>query len=398
MMSESTLRRLQLVGTTLAIVFSLGVLVTRVGAYTTYGAAWAVSRVPYYVNPQNLYVPETDAIAAIRSGASAWSGVANIELVYAGTTSGSSLTYNGMNEVFFRNDSSGYIAEAYWWYDGSGRLLDVDVVFHENFRFYSGNIGCNGDGYYIENTVAHEFGHVLGLGHSSVAVATMWPFSGGCDTSWETLDADDIAGVRSLYPGATKSTPLPPVAPSNLTVLASAADPSGTLALSWLDNATNESGYRVERSADGSSFAQIAQLGPGAVSYADGGLASGATFYYRVDAYNSSGQSGYSNVASGQTSASSTPAPPTAPANPTPRDGATRVATTPTLGWTAASGARYDVFVNGVLTASDLPLASLKIGPLSNATTYSWLVVAKNAAGTTSGPTWVFTTKNGSRK
>ncbi len=82
-----------------------------------------------------------------------------------GYTDKSSLTNDGVNAVFFRDDSSGYIAESYWWWDGTGHLVDADIVYHENYKFYSGNLGCNGDGYYIENTGSHEFGHLLGLAH-----------------------------------------------------------------------------------------------------------------------------------------------------------------------------------------------------------------------------------------
>jgi hypothetical protein len=163
-----------------------------------------------------------------------------------------------------------------------------------------------------------------------------------------------------------------------------------------VDTATNESGYRVERSPDGSSFSQIAQLGSGAMSYVDSGLASGMAFYYRVYAYNSGGASGYSNSASGQTQAAA-PAPvssvPSAPGSPSPANGATNVNTNVTLSWTASNATNYDVYVNGALAGSNITTTSLRVGSMPNATPYSWLVVAKNAAGSTSGPTWSFTTK-----
>ena len=165
------MRRLQLAAMTAVILLGLGMVARHVHAYTTNGHAWGVTQVPYYINPQNLYVSESSAMAAITSAAAAWRGIANVELVYAGNTTGSTLSNNRKNEVFFREDVSSYIAETYWWYDGTGHLVDADIVFHENNRFYSANIGCNGDGFYMENTGAHEFGHVtrsgaLGGGHS----------------------------------------------------------------------------------------------------------------------------------------------------------------------------------------------------------------------------------------
>jgi len=386
------MRRLQAVVMTAVIVLGLGLLARHVNAYATSGHAWGVRQVPYYINPQNIYVSESSAVAAITSAAAAWRGIGNVDLVYAGYTTGSSLTNNRKNEVFFRDDSSGYIAETYWWYDGTGHLVDADIVFHENSRFYSANIGCNGDGFYIENTGAHEFGHALGLAHSSVETASMWPNSGTCETIRETPDPDDVSGLGELYPGASSPTPAAPSAPTQLAAAVSASSPTSSLVLGWLDNATNETGYRVDRSPNGSSFSQIAQLGPGATSYVDSGLTSGTTFYYRVYAYNDGGASGYSNTASGQTQAAA-PSVPGTPGSPSPANGATNVGSSVTLGWTASNATKYDVYFRGALVASDLTTTSYRIGSVPDGTQYSWLVVAKNATGSTSGPTWSFTTK-----
>ena len=100
----------------------------------------------------------------------------------------------------FRNASNGStIATTYWWSNGSG-ILDADIVFWDGgFRFYSGTSGCSG-GFYIEDIAAHEFGHALGLGHSSLTGATMYQSTASCNASNRILDPDDIAGVEALYP------------------------------------------------------------------------------------------------------------------------------------------------------------------------------------------------------
>lgn len=82
--------------------------------------------------------------------------------------------------------------------------------------------------------------------------------------------------------------------------LASAAQ-AAQFTLSWVDNSTNETGFRIERSTDGVSFAEIATVGPDVVSYVDGNLPNSTTYSYRVRAYNTAGNSGYSNTATGTT-------------------------------------------------------------------------------------------------
>jgi hypothetical protein len=91
----------------------------------------------------------------------------------------------------------------------------------------------------------------------------------------------------------------------------SAAIVSGTqIALNWTDNATNEDGFKIERSTDGVAFTQLTTVGPNATGYPDNGLAIGTTYYYRVRAFNTVGNSTYSNTASA-TTPSNPPAAPT---------------------------------------------------------------------------------------
>ena len=305
--------RTRVLATALGTLLTIGVLGVRVNSYTTMGHTWGTNQVVYYVNPQNLYVSDSLAIWAVQTAAAAWhdqSG-ANIDLVYGGTTSGSSLTLNNKNEVFFRNDSTSYVAETYWWYDGTGHLVDADIVMHEAYTYFAGS-GCS-NGVYIEDVVVHEFGHALGLGHSEVPDTTMEPaMSSYCDTSQMTLEADDISGIRSLYPPtASSSSGQAPATPSGLVAGVNPGNPTSSLVLSWADNANNETGYSVERSTDGRSFAQIAQAGANTGAWTDTALNSGTTYYYRVRAFNGSGSSAYSNVASAQTQAAATSGAPT---------------------------------------------------------------------------------------
>ncbi len=170
-------------------------------AYVANGPTWSQPQTPYVVNAANLDLAAPLAEAAVRAGADTWlqqSGA--FRFVFSGSSTQTTNTFDGVNLVLFRNASSGSaIATAYWWSSGS-RIVDADIVFWDGaFTFFSGTTGC-ASGFYIEDIAAHEFGHALGLGHSASSDATMYPSTSSCNTRNRTLDADDIAGARFLYP------------------------------------------------------------------------------------------------------------------------------------------------------------------------------------------------------
>jgi hypothetical protein len=73
------------------------------------------------------------------------------------------------------------------------------------------------------------------------------------------------------------------------------------ITLSWQDNSSSESGFRIERSLGGGSFAEIAQTNADVSGFTDVGLASATIYDYRVAAFSVSGDSPYSNVDSAST-------------------------------------------------------------------------------------------------
>jgi hypothetical protein len=100
----------------------------------------------------------------------------------------------------------------------------------------------------------------------------------------------------SAYTNTASATTLgPPNAPSDLKATATS---KGRIVVRWTDNATNEGGFKLERSTDGLNFTQIALLPANATAYSNGGLTSGVTYYYRIRAFDGQNHSTYSNIAS----------------------------------------------------------------------------------------------------
>jgi hypothetical protein len=84
--------------------------------------------------------------------------------------------------------------------DGTTRITDADIVTNPRNPLTSTREpdGCSGE-YFIEGIMVHEVGHVLGLAHSNVAGATMYPTVSACNNGPATIKADDKAGIQDLY-------------------------------------------------------------------------------------------------------------------------------------------------------------------------------------------------------
>jgi fibronectin type 3 domain-containing protein len=118
---------------------------------------------------------------------------------------------------------------------------------------------------------------------------------------WYRVRARNSSGA-SAYSNVANTTTLVVVAiPKAPSALVATAASSSQINLSWADNATDETGFEVERSTDALSFAKIADLGPNVTTYQHTGLAPAARYWYRVLAKNSAGKSVYSNIANATT-------------------------------------------------------------------------------------------------
>ena len=101
--------------------------------------------------------------------------------------------------------------------------------------------------------------------------------------------------------------PKPPVdclqTPAAPTQLSAVAVSQFQVNLAWSDNATNELGFKIERSLDGTNYIQIAQVLPNTTDYRDLNRFPDTKYFYRARAFNAKGNSTYSDVVRVQTPA-----------------------------------------------------------------------------------------------
>ena len=91
------------------------------------------------------------------------------------------------------------------------------------------------------------------------------------------------------------SKPVPvPAAPTSLVATATS---SSIIHLTWNDNAGDETGYKLQRSPDGSAWSDLVTLPANTNSYDNTGLPASTLYYYRIRAYNGGGDSAWSNTA-----------------------------------------------------------------------------------------------------
>lgn len=105
------------------------------------------------------------------------------------------------------------------------------------------------------------------------------------------------SGGESANSGVASVRPAGP-APS---VLTATAISRSQIRIAWVDQSSNEAGFKVDYSLNGSSWTYLGALGSNSTGATVSGLAANRTYYFRVRAYSGTVHTGYSNSASVRT-------------------------------------------------------------------------------------------------
>jgi hypothetical protein len=175
------------------------------------------------------------------------------------------------------------------------------------------------------------------------------------------LRATNAIGDSSFSAAASATTlDVAPAAPS---ALAATTNSSSQITVTWIDNSTNETGFKLERSPDGATgWTQVATPAANATSHADTGLTSATTYHYRLRATNAIGDSPFSAATSATTLD-------VAPAAPSALAATTNSSSQITLTWTDNSSNETGFILERSLTPSSgfTTVAT----PASNSTSYT---------------------------
>lgn len=83
--------------------------------------------------------------------------------------------------------------------NGTYRIYDADIVTNTAHNWADSGDPCSGSEFRIEGVMVHEIGHGLGLGHTSVSGATMYPSVSACNNGPASTETDDENGIDNLY-------------------------------------------------------------------------------------------------------------------------------------------------------------------------------------------------------
>jgi len=162
--------------------------------------SWQTSAFPLrYAIDRRVVSAKPDMQNVIARAFAEWTSIDDASLSFAptGVVDGAKAGQDGRNSITLVDDlfaDQHYLALTTNWYDDSGHLTESDIQIDGSAM--SGQ-------YDVQQLVAHEVGHMLGLDHSGVLSSVMYPYVG--KSGMPSLDSDEAIAIAELYPKSNRT-------------------------------------------------------------------------------------------------------------------------------------------------------------------------------------------------
>lgn len=190
-------------------------------AYVTSGFKWMSGSASWAYNgagaPPSV---AAQAQSVMQAAAQTWSSAgANFQFTGGGTTTAGTGACggggtDGQNTIGWAPQSGSVLAVTCSWYTTAGSpyrtAVEFDMQFDPEWNWTTGSPATVD----LQSVALHEFGHALGLNHSSDFTAVMYA-SYASGSLKRTLTQDDLEGLYAIYGQAGGSTPTPTATPTN---------------------------------------------------------------------------------------------------------------------------------------------------------------------------------------
>jgi Matrixin/Family of unknown function (DUF6623)/Putative peptidoglycan binding domain len=173
--------------------------------FTTSGRRWATNDLRYAFQNFTPDISAADATLAVEQALALWAAYTPLRFTRVALSAGPEIIIRfaaGAHQVGTEPDPafdgpSGVLAHAFFPSVPPAPVMPImgDAHFDEA-ETWTVTVPPGAGTIALVTVAGHEFGHSLGLGHSSVTGALMAPFYGG---PHRFLHGDDIAGIQSLY-------------------------------------------------------------------------------------------------------------------------------------------------------------------------------------------------------